>query len=233
MRVLIALALAALLTSCASPSKRDIKEPVSEPARSAQKELTVDEQNEAAFEVFQEMYEMSGTLSQEELVTVRLEQYDRIINNYPKAGLAQEAHWKKVRIYLRDVDPPALADAERTYDHFAANYPDSVLMQEVQNELIRFYVKKKMWESLLRFTAPIVKENREQPLPMPFYYYGEASYQLGRKEEAKVSFEMAVERIPKRSYLYKMTVDRLVELGGQVPEDAIPQPSRRTRKPRN
>lgn len=241
MRVLIAFVVAIALSSCASPLKREGAEPSSGASRSTEStttpaasgKLTVEQQNEKAFEIFQQMYEMSGSLSPEELRTMRIEQYNKMISNYPEAGLAQEAHWKLVRIYVREFDPPAIEKAERVYEDFSTRYPDSVLIPEVQNELIRFYVKKKMWESLLRFTAPIVKARTEKPVAMPLYYYGEASYQLDRKEEAKVAFEMAVKDIPKQSYLYKMAVDRLVELGGEVPADDTATQGTRRRRPKN
>ena len=241
MRVLIAFAVVIALSSCASPLKREMAEPAPGPSKQAEPgkspaaptELTVEQQNEKAFEIFQEMYEMSGTLSPEELRTTRIDQYNRMIRDYPKAGLAQEAHWKLVRIYVREFDPPAIDKAEKVYASFSAQYPDSVLIPEVQNELIRFYLKKKMWESLLRFTAPIVRARTDKPVAMPLYYYGEASYQLDRKDEAKTAFEMAVKEIPRQSYLYKMAVDRLVELGGEVPADDTATPSTRTRRRRN
>lgn len=190
--------------------------------------LSQEEQDQGAKKIFEKMYELGGTISPEQYEEKRVEMYKEIITKYPKSGLAQEAHWKLCRIYLRETTPPKITEAEKVYQDYVANYSSSVLVTEIQNEFIRYFSVAKMWDRLLIFTAAIIEKDPDNPPAFPLYYYAEANYQLERREEAEAAFVLAAKIIPKSSSLNKLAVERLTKMGVPIPTPDTPASLKRT-----
>jgi len=169
-------------------------------------------QNELAFEAFKGMLEVPEGLDRVGTTQHFIDAYEGIVRDYPLSGLAQEGSWKIVRMYLREFDPPKLAEAEEAYRRFARKYPDSFLLDDALTELLRYYGNRAQWNQVVIHTAPIVQREMIEAPPMILVYYGEGNYHLGRKDEAVLAFSLAIKRTPASSFLYKKSVERLKEL---------------------
>lgn len=170
------------------------------------------EQNEQAFVSFKGMLDVPEGLDRAATTQHFIDAYEGIVRDYPLSGLAQEGSWKIVRMYLRDFDPPKLAEAEEAYRRFARKYPDSFLLDDALTELLRYYGNREQWNQVVIYTAPLVRQKMIEAPPMILVYYGEGNYHLGRTDEAILAFSLAVKRTPPSSFLYKKSVARLKEL---------------------
>jgi len=226
MRFFLSLFMVMFIASCVTPEQGppSMPERPSKPAVSRNQvlssDLPRDEQNRKAIEIFKEMYELEKTTPREEIPSAMIEGYLRIIREYPKSALAEEAHWKVIKMYLRNFNPPKRKEAEELYERFLENYPDSVILPQAQLELLQFYGRQRMWREILILSASITRVNRDKPPLLPLFYYAEANYQLDRKDEAARAFELVAERIPRNSSLTPRTKERLQEL---MPEKTFPQ----------
>lgn len=226
MRFFPSVLMVVFITSCVTPEQGppSMPERPSRPAVSRNqvlsRDLPRDEQNRMAIEVFKEMYELEKSTPREDIPSAMIEGYLRIIREYPRSALAEEGHWKVIKMYLRNFNPPKRKEAEELYERFLGNYPDSVILPQAQIELLQFYGRQRMWREILILSASITRSNRDKPPLLPLFYYAEANYQLDRKDEAARAFELVAERIPRNSSLTPRTKERLEEL---MPEKTFPQ----------
>lgn len=226
MRFFLSLLMVMFLTSCVTPEENppDRPERPSRPSVSRNQlsrgDLPRDEQNKKALEIFKEMYEVERTTPREDIPSVMIEGYLRIIREYPRSALAEEAHWKIIKMYLRNFNPPRKKEAEELYESFLESYPDSVILPQAQTELLQFYGRNRMWREILVLSGSIIRAHRDNPPLLPLFYYAESNYRLDRKDEAARAFELVAERVPGNSSLTPRTKERLQEL---VPGKSFPQ----------
>ncbi|MBI5141295.1 MAG: hypothetical protein HZA20_03755 [Nitrospirae bacterium] len=182
-------------------------------------DMTLEEQNRRSFELFQQLDANREKFTAQEMIGERIRINKQIIKEYPQAGLAPEAHVKLIKIYLNELNPSSPAKAESVYHRLAASYADSKsTVMDAQNELVKHYARNLMWSKILSFTGPVVRANVNAPPPLTIFYYGEANFQLGRKDEAVLAFKLAMRTIPSNSYLHTQAKERLVKMGALPPE---------------
>ncbi|MBI5141096.1 MAG: hypothetical protein HZA20_02740 [Nitrospirae bacterium] len=219
MKKLFAIILATTLSACAGMEKSKKTEP--EPPQ-AQQPATGDitpaeEQTRAAMKIFGEMYEVVKSRPRAEILPEIEKGYSRIMNEYPLAGLAQEAHWKLVDLYLRDFKPPRVSEAEKVYKSLIEKYPNSPIINAAQSTFAKFYYEGGNWEQLLAFTEPVVKSYGERPPGYLLFTCAEANKQLGRKLEAISLYRQMIGILPSGNFLAKVSAERLKEMGEAVP----------------
>lgn len=219
MKKLLSVILAATISACAGIEKPKTSEPEPPlPERQAAESLTpAEEQTRAAMKIFGEMYEVAKSRPRAEVLPDIEKGYTRIMNEYPLAGLAQEAHWKLVDIYLLDFKPPRLSEAEQVYKSLIEKYPGSPIINAAQSTFAKFYYEGGKWEPLLAFTEPVVKSYGERPPGYLLFTCAEANMQLGRKTEAIALYRQMISISPAKNFLAKVSAERLKEMGESVP----------------
>lgn len=181
--------------------------------------MPLEEQNRRSFELFQQLDANRDKFTAQEMIEERIRINKHIIREYPQSGLAPEAHVKLIKIYLNELNPANPARAESVYHRLAASHSDSrSTIMDAQNELVKHYARNLMWTKILNFTGPVVRANVNSPPPLSIFYYGEANFQLGRKDEAVLAFKLAMRTIPPNSYLHTQAKERLVKMGALPPE---------------
>lgn len=189
------------------------------PYSSLMVDMPLEEQNRRSFELFQQLDASRDRLTAQEMIEERIKINKQIIRKYPQAGLAPEAHVRLIKIYLNEMNPSDPGRAESVYQRLAASYTDSKsTILDAQNELVKHYARNLMWNKILSFTGPAVRANVNAPPPLSIFYYGEANFQLGRKDEAVLAFKLAMRTIPSNSYLHTQAKERLVKMGALPPE---------------
>lgn len=170
------------------------------PAASVEKTLTVEEQKDAAFEVFAEILDISTSSNDRlQVLPKMMDKYNEIIDKYPEAPLAQESHMKLIQIYLRDYSPPDFNKAEMIYGKFSNRYPKSFLRGIVEETMGYKYYKYSEWNRLLNFTAPILDryaDNSGKARPALIFFYAEANYSLGNMKDAEKGYKLVIKLFP-------------------------------------
>ena len=97
--------------------------------------LTVAEQQKKAYEILEEIRQLTDTIDREENIPEIKAGYREIIEKCPDTALAQESYLRLVLLAREENTPDSNAEAERVYQEFLLKYPDSPLQRIIENEL--------------------------------------------------------------------------------------------------
>lgn len=106
---------------------------VSEPAV----QLTPEEQNTRAFEILEEILQLSDTFYRKENIPQIKVLYREIIETCPDTGVAQESFLRLILLAKEEKTDEGDAAAAQLYREFLERYPDSRLKRIIENELAR------------------------------------------------------------------------------------------------
>ncbi len=158
------------------------------------------EDEKKSFEIFSEIFKITRSTRDRQSVLPRIEAlYKQIIRNYPETPLAQESHWKLIRIYVNEYSPPDYEKAEMLYHDFLKTYHKSPLQSVVADTLGRSYVKHAEWSRLLTLCSPAYRgyiEKKITPQASLMFMYAEANYNLGKMEVAEKAYSTVSELFP-------------------------------------
>ena len=218
MKKILPIILVATIGACATAEKPKVTElvPQASQTQSPEAPSAAEEQTKAAMKIFGEMYEMTKSRSRSEILPDIENGYKRIMNEYPLAGLAHEAHWKLVDMYLLDFKPPRVSEAEHIYKSLIEKYPNSPIVNAAQSTLAKFYYEGGNWERLLAFSEPIVSSAGERPPGYILFTCAEANRQLGRKPEAIALYKQMIGLFTVKNFLARVSAERLKEMGESV-----------------
>jgi hypothetical protein len=127
------LVLVGIMGGCAQKST-DMEQKSIERLEPAPK-LTVAEQQKKAYEILEEIRQLTDTIDREENILEIKAGYREIIEKCPDTGLAQESYLRLVLLAREENTPASNAEAERVYQEFLLKYPDSSLQRIIENEL--------------------------------------------------------------------------------------------------
>jgi hypothetical protein len=177
---IIFLLLTFLIVSCAT-----VKEAPEPP-------LSPVQQQAKAMEKFTSMLEDSRAIPTPDSRVDMEEGYYEIIDKYPESLLAEEAHYRLIRMFYRDYSPPRFDDADKIYNDFFDKYPNSRFSRAVNEDISMLLYRGEYWERLLVFTVPFMEElvkTGKYGKSLYLFYYSEAKYQTGDFSEAFKGFE--------------------------------------------
>ena len=127
------LVLLGMMAGCA-PKSADMDQKSIESQEAAPK-LTVAEQQNKAYEILEEILQLTDAIDREENIPEIKAGYREIIEKCPDTGLAQESYLRLVLLAREENTPDSNAEAERVYQEFLLKYPDSPLQRIIENEL--------------------------------------------------------------------------------------------------
>ena len=122
-----------MMAGCA-PKSADMDQKSIESQEAAPK-LTVAEQQNKAYEILEEILQLTDAIDREENIPEIKAGYREIIEKCPDTGLAQESYLRLVLLAREENTPDSNAEAERVYQEFLLKYPDSPLQRIIENEL--------------------------------------------------------------------------------------------------
>ena len=122
-----------MMAGCA-PKSADMDQKSIESLEAAPK-LTVAEQQNKAYEILEEILQLTDAIDREENIPEIKAGYREIIEKCPDTGLAQESYLRLVLLAREENTPDSNAEAERVYQEFLLKYPDSPLQRIIENEL--------------------------------------------------------------------------------------------------
>ena len=144
--------------------------------------LSPEEQINLATGEFLKIYKLSQA-GRDANLDKMIASYQRIIQEYPEAPLAQESYWHLIQIMLEDFQPPKKDEALKLFSQFTLDYPESPLQNAVSDTVMRFLYQQNLWQDLLVLTKPyaqnIDKITAPPKKPLPLFMYSEARYHLG------------------------------------------------------
>ncbi|MBI5102810.1 MAG: hypothetical protein HZB33_13385 [Nitrospirae bacterium] len=162
--------------------------------------MTQEEQDKRAFALFQEFSGLSA-MADRKSVLPRLEViFAEIINDYPKAALAQQSYVNLIRIYLNDYTPALYDKAEELYQRFNNRY--AVSSGEIEGPFFQAYHRDGKWEKALKLASPAVKryiETRKLERPLELFHYSEAKFNTGDVVEAEKGYKIIYSLFPDSS----------------------------------
>ena len=97
-------------------------------------QMSLGEQKEQAYEIFNQILELSDHQHRQENLPRMKELYREIINKYPEIGLAQESYMRLIIIAKEEKTASGDAEAEGLYQEFLGKYPDSNLGSVLESE---------------------------------------------------------------------------------------------------
>lgn len=162
-------------------------------------ELSVDEQNKKALESFNEILDLSESGDRQKVLPQLEAAYLKIISSYPKANLTQETYWRLVQIYMNEHVPPAFEKAEGLRREFNKKYPGSRMGDLIDRSIADGYYKNSMWDKLLVFIAPSIKQSVETGKFTKVYdlfMFTEAKYNLNDLVEAEKGYKLIINKFP-------------------------------------
>jgi len=207
----------ASMTGISCKSAGDRPTTVSQDAGENTRELSVEEQDKMALEVFQKVFTLIEDSSREAVLPQMEALYLDLIQKYPKAKLAQESYWRLALMYTNDFNPPAYEKIEGLYGRFISLYPDSQFRAEIDDAISNCYSRNGKWESLEKFYAPVIRQYIETGIlsrPQDMYRYGEAKRHLGDLAEAEKAFRIVISMFPRsrESALSKMKLEEVKKI---------------------
>jgi TolA-binding protein len=196
--------IAVFICSCAATHEKveieETKEAEPSPAE-IQKVPVHKEEEVKSLELFTEVLDLVESGDDRKTVLPQIEElYEKIIEQYPQAPLAQESYWKLITIYVEDYSPPAYDKAEAVYYEFVGKYPKSFMKGFIEDTIGNSYYKNKDWERLLKLTSPMYREyldSGNQPRASMMFMHAEAQYNLGNIEEAEKVYKITEKLFPK------------------------------------
>ena len=201
--LLIIAVLAILTFSCATVPEESRPEKgveIKPPAETIKAPMPTKDEN-ASLALFTEILELVESTRDRRSVLPRIEEiYNRIINEYPDAPLAQESYWKLIEIYVEDYSPPAYEKAESLYHQFIKKYRETYMKSFIEDTLGNSYYKLAEWDRLLKLSEPIYikySQTGNEPRASMIYMYAEAHYNLGNYSEAEKGYRIVSEHFPK------------------------------------
>lgn len=109
-------------------------------AKSDDKPLTADEQNELAGKLFKQ----AAKTPKSRLKDFK-EIYTEIIRRCPEASQVQEAYWRLTNLYLTAYDQPQNEEIIKLLEEFMRRYPDSRIIPHVRRRLVIAYERTKRY----------------------------------------------------------------------------------------
>ncbi len=162
-------------------------------------ELSVDEQNKKALEAFNEILDLSESGDRQKVLPQLEAAYYQIITSYPKAYLVQEIYWRLVQIYVNEHVPPAFEKAEGLRREFNKKYSGSKIGDLIDRSIADGYYKNSMWDKLLAFFAPSIKQSVETGTFTKVYdlfMFTEAKFNLNDLVEAEKGYKLIINKFP-------------------------------------
>jgi len=214
-----------LISACATAPQKveDKKITPEEKILPEKKKLPMEEQEKAAFELFEKILSLTEEAKSREAILPQMEAlYEEIINNYPDVPLVEESYQKIIAMDIEEFNPPKVDKAERLYQDFLKKYPDSSVKIYIEQTLGQFYYKNKMWDKLLRIFIPQIKKFIQTgKLENPYYMfmYSEAKFNLGDFVEAEKGYKIVIEFFPrtKEGETSKNRLEEIKKLKKQIP----------------
>lgn len=176
--------------------------------------LPTEVQKQKSLAVFEEILELTLEEDRQAQVPKMEVAYRRIIDEYPDSVLAGESFLRLIMLSLDDYSPPKIQEAEDLYQEFLKKYPDSSVRLTVEDTIARFYYKNYLWQKLLEFCTPRVKEYISTgKLNGPFFLFlfTEANFNLGDLIEAEKGYKIIRELFPSATEAL-IANDRLEEI---------------------
>lgn len=187
------------VTPATNPSE---KQEETTPSEETKKKPYSTEQEEKAYELFEEILNLTETSDIQAVLPQMEALYLRIIKEYPDIALAQECYWRLISLYVDKSTPPSYEKAEDLYNEFLKKYPASVIKSMIDDTLSKNYYKNKKWDKLVNLCLPAVNEYKEKGKllnPNPMFMYAEAKFNLGDLIEAEKAYKVVIELFPKSS----------------------------------
>ena len=100
-------------------------------------QLTPAEQEKRAYEILEEILQLSDAVYRKENIPQIKALYREIIETCPDTGMAQESFLRLVLLAKENKTAEGNAEAEQVYQEFLQRYPDSRLQRIIENELAK------------------------------------------------------------------------------------------------
>ncbi|OGW36279.1 MAG: hypothetical protein A2Y97_07540 [Nitrospirae bacterium RBG_13_39_12] len=184
------------------------------PAKEARKKPAISDREAKAYELFEEILDLTETQDIQTVLPQIEILYINIIREYPDTAIAQECYWRLISLYVKNNVPPEYEKAEALYSEFLKKYPRSVITTLIEDTLAKIYHKNKKWDKILKIypdAASKFNEKDEHPNPSPVFMYAEAKYNLGDLAEAEKAYKIIEKYFPK-SKMAPATKERLEEI---------------------
>jgi TolA-binding protein len=179
-----------------------------------EKKKPVSEREAKAYELFNEILELTQNPDIAEALPKIEALYLRIIQEYPETALAQESYWRLVMLYVDKASPTEYEKAELLYHQYLQKYPNPVLKSAIEDSLSQSYIRRKKWDKVLQLYLPEINEFKEKGKlsnPNPLFMYAEAKFNLGDIVEAEKAYTDVIELFP-TSYRAATAKKRLEEI---------------------
>jgi tetratricopeptide (TPR) repeat protein len=180
--------------------------------------LSRDEQQKQALEVFNRILSISQSADNNGVRDRIADLYGQIIHEYPDAPLTQESYSRLIELYLKNYVPPRNGEALILYREFITKYPDSPLRNPVEGAFEQFYYAAGLWDDLLHFEEPAVKDfisTEKISNPDSMFFYSEAKYNLSDYREAYKGYKIVIKFFPE-SPDAKKARERIVQIKNTV-----------------
>lgn len=166
----------------------------------SKKAVSPDDKEQKAYELFEEILNLTQTSDIQSVLPQMEALYLRIITEYPDIALAQECYWRLISLYVDKSIPPEYKKAENLYKEFLKKYPESSIKNLIIDTLSKSYYKNRKWDELLNLNLPVVKEYEEKGKlqnPDRMFMYAEAKFNLGDLVEAEKAYRVIIDLFPK------------------------------------
>lgn len=183
------------LASCKTAPERPAEE-----EKKPVPELSQEEQNQKAVEIFYQLMEYADVFDRKQFHDKIEGLYMEIIDKYPKALLTQEAFWNLTRLYINEYEPIPNDKVLALHRRFVALYPDSLFREEIENIVAADMRRNGRWKELMELYTPAVKkyiQTGELKKPTAILLYAEAKFHLGDYAEAEKGFKIVLALFPK------------------------------------
>lgn len=204
--------LAFFVFSCAPSALKKPEEPEAPTPVKLKKQMPIEEQEKGAMKVFNDILEMSMENERLFILPQIAAKYEELITEYPDSKVAEEVHWRLLRIYIVDMRPANEENGERTYKAFKSGYPNSKWMPMAEDSMARFYYNIHKWDKLLLITTPSVVDYIKTGTlknPMFLFLYSESKFFSNDDTEAEKGFLTVLQHFKDNTYESKVSKERL------------------------
>jgi|Deesub1362A_J573_1020465.scaffolds.fasta_scaffold00027_9 tetratricopeptide (TPR) repeat protein len=215
LRYTVFISIMILVLSCAAVPRKEVVTPEVPPP--PEKKLPIAEQEKKSWQTYEEILNMTANVDRRTILPQMEAGYWKIINEYPDTYLAQESYLRLITMNLEDYSPPKIEKAEKLYKEFVEKYPDSRVKMFIDDIMARFYYNSRLWEKLLDFCTPHVKEYLKTgtlKTPLFLFFYSEAKFNLDDLKEAEKGYKI-IRRLFPKSMEARISKKRLEEIKKQ------------------
>lgn len=178
--------------------------------------MPVEEQNKKAFEVFNQMLELTAENPRETVLPKIEEGYAKIIAEYPDSYLAEESFMRLIMINFEEYPTARVERAEELYREYFKRYPKPRLDVAINNTMALLYYRYARWDRLVAFCIPFVEQyvkTGKFESTMYLFYYSEGRFNMKDYKEAEKGYRLVIKHY-KGADTARIAGERLKQIEG-------------------